>query len=86
MRHPVFPTRKASKLTFVCFQLQFFSPCNVLKCQKEFFAYFNALETRGDHSISLKISILTFQLVIYYKKSRDVTTGATVTTPDAPRF
>ena len=29
--HPTwFPTRKASKLTFICFQLQFFSPCNVL--------------------------------------------------------
>ena len=30
MCHTWFPTRKASKLTFVCFQLQFFSPCNVL--------------------------------------------------------
>ena len=30
MRHPWFPTRKASKLTFICFQLQFFSPCIVL--------------------------------------------------------
>ena len=26
MGHPWFPTRKASKLTFVCFQLQLFSP------------------------------------------------------------
>ena len=25
MRHTLFPTRKASKLTFVCFQLQLFS-------------------------------------------------------------
>ena len=30
MRRPWFPTRKASKLTFVCFQLQLFSPCIVL--------------------------------------------------------
>ena len=30
MCHPWFPTRKASKLTFICFQLQFFSPCIVL--------------------------------------------------------
>ena len=29
MRHPWFPTRKASKLTFVFFQLQLFSPCLV---------------------------------------------------------
>ena len=29
MCHPWFPTRKTSKLTFVCFQLQLFSPCIV---------------------------------------------------------
>ena len=29
MCHPWFPTRKAWKLTFVCFQLQLFSPCIV---------------------------------------------------------
>ena len=29
MHHPWFPTTKASKLTFFCFQLQLFSPCNV---------------------------------------------------------
>ena len=29
MCHPWFPTRKASKLTFVCFQLHLFSPCIV---------------------------------------------------------
>ena len=29
MHHPWFPTRKSSKLTFVCFQLLLFSPCNV---------------------------------------------------------
>ena len=29
MCHPWFPTRKASKLTFICFQLQLSSPCNV---------------------------------------------------------
>ena len=29
MHHPWFPTRKASKLTFVCFQLQLFSLCIV---------------------------------------------------------
>ena len=29
MCHPWFPTRKASKLTFVCFQLQLSSPCIV---------------------------------------------------------
>ena len=29
VHHPWFPTRKASKLTFVCFQLQLFSPCIV---------------------------------------------------------
>ena len=30
MCHPWFPTREASKLTFVCFQLQLFSPCVAL--------------------------------------------------------
>ena len=29
MRHPWFPTRKASKLTFLSFQLQLFGPCIV---------------------------------------------------------
>jgi hypothetical protein len=29
-----FPKRNALKLTFVCFQLQLFSPCNVLKTDK----------------------------------------------------
>ena len=28
-RHPWFSTRKASKLTFACFQLQLFNPCIV---------------------------------------------------------
>jgi hypothetical protein len=31
MRHPWFPTRKASKVTFVCFQLQLFSTMQGLK-------------------------------------------------------
>ena len=37
MCHPWFPTRKASKLTFVCFQLQLFSPCIVFNtwCWKQ---------------------------------------------------
>ena len=82
---PWFPTRKASKLTFVCFQLQFFSPCkshrekiisfiflqsthqvdmkNIAECQKEFFAYCNALETRGvmwrAHHLFTKYHIIT---------------------------
>ena len=57
MCHPWFPTRKASKLTFVCFQLQLFSPIehnagavcmkNVVECYKHFFGYFNALETHS---------------------------------------
>ena len=37
MCHPWFPTKKASKLTFVCFQLQLSSPCNVFNtwCWKQ---------------------------------------------------
>ena len=37
MCHPWFPTRKASKLTFICFQLQLSSPCNVFNtwCWKQ---------------------------------------------------
>ena len=37
MCHPWFPTRKASKLAFVCFQLQLSSPCNVFNtwCWKQ---------------------------------------------------
>ena len=37
MCHPWFPTRKASKLSFICFQLQLSSPCNVFNtwCWKQ---------------------------------------------------
>jgi hypothetical protein len=31
---------------------------NVVECQKEFFAYFNALETRGDARAFLTLIIL----------------------------
>ena len=52
MCHPWFPTRKASNLTFVCFQHHVLNTMqglkNVVECYKEFFGYFNALETHGE--------------------------------------
>ena len=44
MCHPWFPTRKASKLTFVCLQLQLFSPCIVFNtwCWKQINVSFEA--------------------------------------------
>ena len=44
MCHPWFPTRKASKLTFICFQLQLSSPCNVFNtwCWKQVNVSFEA--------------------------------------------
>ena len=44
MCHPWFPTRKASKLTFICFQLQLSSPCNVFNtwCWKQINVSFEA--------------------------------------------
>ena len=50
MCHPWFPTRKASKLTFVCFQLQLSSPCNVFNtwCWKELNVIFEAFLDKVD--------------------------------------
>ena len=44
MCHPWFPTRKASKQTFICFQLQLSSPCNVFNtwCWKQVNVSFEA--------------------------------------------
>ena len=44
MCHPWFPARKASKLTFICFQLQLSSPCNVFNtwCWKQVNVIFEA--------------------------------------------
>ena len=44
MGHPWFPTRKASKLRFTCFQLQLSSPCNVFNtwCWKQINVSFEA--------------------------------------------
>ena len=39
MRHPWFPSRKASKLTFVCFQLQLFSTTLVIGKWNIFFFF-----------------------------------------------
>ena len=57
MRHPWFPTRKASKLTFVCFQLQLFSPCIVFK----------AVEKSLNHSTDWPCSKVRSLLVHSYK-------------------
>ena len=40
MRHPWFPTRKASKLTFVCFQLPIIFPLDLDKSDKNFLHQF----------------------------------------------
>ena len=44
MGHPWFPTRKVSKLTFIYFQLQLSSPCNVFNtwCWKQINVSFEA--------------------------------------------
>ena len=45
--HGWFPSRKASKLTFVCFQLKSFSPC--LYCMKLFFLHIFAIPSSSRH-------------------------------------
>ena len=68
MCHPWFPTRKASKLTFTCFQLQLSSPCNVFNtwCWKQVNVNFEAFLV-GNQGWRIKGQML--RKFIWYPKS-----------------
>ena len=67
MCHPWFPTRKASKLTFTCFQLQLSSPCNVFNtwCWKQINVGFEAFLV-GNQGWPIKGQMLRY-LISYPK-------------------
>ena len=72
--HPWFPTRKASRLTFVCFQVQLFSPCILFNtwCWKQTNVRFEAFPV-GNEGWHIKGQMLRY--LIWYPQNIFILSG-----------